>query len=503
MRNAFTALILSCLIMALASPLYAAEGEAATDEGTVFTLWPLVDYRESPKEGYSNLSILGPLLKFQKRGEERDTAVRPLFYNTENRREETSNTDYLYPVASTETSPDVSTVQVVKLFQKNFYKKDEGKEEKGTMLFPFYISGKSEKYGPYTSVFPFYGDIYERFWRDEYHYVMFPLYGKTVKKGTTTRNYLYPIFSVTKGEKESGFQFWPLYGQSHKEGVYKKRFVLWPFYMTEEKGLDTPNPTSNLYLIPFYAASDSPQRRSRHYLWPFFGHTADQEKKQEEWDMFWPFWVVERGEKRNVDRWLPFYSEEKAKESLKRWYMWPIYRHEEINSDKFRLSRDRLLYFLYSDTTETWSVDGKERRKTALWPFFFYKREPNGVSALSIPAPVEPVFDREGIERNWAPLWRIYQQRWNEKGDSALSILWNLYWHERRDADLAYELFPLVSYRSEKGGRDLKILKGLIRYQAHGADNKLSFLWLPFGVHWGEGNGTPPLGEKKPVRSEP
>ena len=43
------------------------------------------------------------------------------------------------------------------------------------MLFPFYITGRSEKYGPYTSVFPLYGDLYERFWRDEYHYVLFPV----------------------------------------------------------------------------------------------------------------------------------------------------------------------------------------------------------------------------------------------------------------------------------------------------------------------------------------
>ena len=32
------------------------------------------------------------------------------------------------------------------------------------------------------SVFPLYGDLYERFWRDEYHYVLFPLYGRTVKR---------------------------------------------------------------------------------------------------------------------------------------------------------------------------------------------------------------------------------------------------------------------------------------------------------------------------------
>src|SRR5689334_305689 len=41
-----------------------APGEAApappAARGTIFTLWPLIDYRTSPAEGFSNLSILGP-----------------------------------------------------------------------------------------------------------------------------------------------------------------------------------------------------------------------------------------------------------------------------------------------------------------------------------------------------------------------------------------------------------------------------------------------------------
>src|SRR6266702_2978037 len=229
------AFIIFLLLAVLTVPqLYADDGTARNEEGTIFTLWPLIDYRESPHEGFSNLSLLGPLFKLQHQKDVRDLAVRPLFYDTSDQKNSWDVTEYLYPLASSENSREVSTVQVLQLYQKNTYRKNEEEnKEKGTMLFPFYISGKSEKYGPYTSVFPFYGDIYERFWRDEYHYVMFPLYGRTVKKGTTTRNYLYPFFSTIKGEQESGFQFWPLYGQSAKEGVYARRFALWPFYMKE------------------------------------------------------------------------------------------------------------------------------------------------------------------------------------------------------------------------------------------------------------------------------
>ncbi len=485
-------IILLLLALVMVPPVSADERPAHDEEGTIFTLWPLIDYRESPREGYSNLSLLGPLFKLQRQKNDRDLAVRPLFYKTSNLKTDWASTEYLYPLASSETSPQVSTMQVMQLYQKNTYRKDEeDKQEKGTMLFPFYVSGRSEKYGPYTSVFPLYGDMYERFWRDEYHYVLFPLYGRTVKQGTTTRNYLYPIFSTTEGEKESGFQAWPLYGQSAKEGVYRKRFVLWPFYMKEQSGLNTDNPTSKLYLLPLYAATDSPKSASRYYLWPFFGYKTETEGNQEERDYFWPFVRTIRGDKRTMDSFLPFYSSDKKKESLKRWYMWPLLKHEELDSDVFRQERDRLLYFLYSDSRESWPKDGTERRRTAFWPLFVYNRDTHGIKSLSLPAPVESVLDREGIERSWAPFWRIYQQRWNEQGDSAVSFLWNLYWHERRGEDLAYEFFPLFAYRSEMKRADFKLLKGLVRYRNDAGKKTFSLLWLPFGVHWGEADAGP------------
>jgi hypothetical protein len=117
---------------------------------------------------------------------------------------------------------------------------------------------------------------------------------------------------------------------------------------------------------------------------------------------------------------------------------------------------------------------------------FLYNRDPRGVKSLSVLAPVESILDREGIEKSWAPFWRLYQQKWDDNGDSAVSFLWNLYWHERRGKELAYEFFPLIAYRSETEAADLKLLKGLVRYRNDAGRKKLSFFWLPFGPSWGE-----------------
>jgi len=277
------------LLLFLGSVTALCAEEVSGGQGTIITFWPLLDYRDSPQEGFRNLSLLGPLLKFQQRGADNETAVRPFFYRKANDVNETAETDYLYPLASSEKSPETARSQILQLFQSGTFRRDEGaQEEKNTMIFPFYISGKSEKYGDYTSVFPLYGDIYERFWRDEYHYILFPLYGRTVKKGTTTRNYLYPFFSTTEGEQESGFRVWPLYGQAAKEGVYRRQFVLCPFFLREKTGLDSDNPVDKLTLFPLYSAVDSPDKISRSYLWPFFAHTVDRKHKSEDFDYVRP-----------------------------------------------------------------------------------------------------------------------------------------------------------------------------------------------------------------------
>ncbi|RII26628.1 MAG: hypothetical protein CXR31_09430 [Geobacter sp.] len=519
------ALVIACCMACCGytAPLWAAEEGTSAREGTIFTLWPLVDYRESPREHYRNLSLLGPLFKFQAHGDDSTFAVRPLLYRTEDRREQTVQTSYLYPLASTDSSPRATTFQVMQLLQKNVYRKGEEGEEHNSQFFPFYLQGKSQKYGSYTSVFPLYGDIYERFWRDEIHFALFPLYSRTVSRGTTSRNYLYPFFNTIEGDKESGLQFWPLYGQSSKEGVYRKRFVLWPFFLSETRDINTDNPKDRLYLFPFYAALDSPQRTSRHYLWPFFGHTVDrgtgkpeegavapsfeildeyEERntgKLEEWDYFWPFWYTVRSAERNEVSWLPFYARTVKKETEKNWYMWPLYRTERLNSPLFRQERNRLLYWLYSDNRESWPVDGASRRKVAFWPLYVYTKDPKGVMGFSFPAPVEPILDKEGIEKNWAPLWRIYQQRWNEQGDSAASFFWNLYWHEARGNDLAYEFFPLLAYRKENQFTDFRLLKGFVGYRNRAGAKRLTLLWLPFGINWGETVAIPSSGTLQPV----
>ncbi len=492
----YTFLTLLYLVSAAAG---AETQQPVPDEGRLFTLGPLLDYRENPQNRTRKLSLLGPLLTFEENGDTTISSFRPLFHRESNTTAATSATTYLYPLASSEHTPEVSRFEVLHLLQRDTFRKDEpANAESKFMIFPFIISGESRKYGPYTSIFPLYGDLYERFWKDEYHYVLFPLYSRTVKKGTTNYNLLYPFFTVTSGERESGFQFWPLYGHSAKEGVYSSTFALWPIYLYEKRGLDTDNPSTRFNLFPLYGSFESPSVHSNTWLWPFFGHSTDTKAKEEEWDIFWPFWLTVRGEKRTVTKFLPFYSSETTPDATKSWYLWPLYRLDTLQSSVYRQERQRLLYFLFSDKLESWAVDDRSRRRTALWPLFLYGRDTEDNMSLTLPALIEPVLDREGIEKSWAPLWRIYSHRWSGSGDSSLSILWNLYWHEKNRGDLAWELFPLVRYRSTPRTSEVQFLKGLIQYREASGVSSLSLFWLPWDITLGEKDPGHTTGERKP-----
>jgi hypothetical protein len=447
--------------------------------GSITTLWPIFDYRSSPATGYSNLSILGPIFKREHSSGREITALRPLFYSNSVSGED--DRDILYPLASTSSSSRDSDSQVLKLFQSHVSYIGTPEEKHETMLFPFYISGQSEKFGPYTSFFPFYGDIYGRFWRDEYHFTLFPIYGRTVNKGTTSTNYLYPFFNTKSGEKESGFAFWPFYGESAKEGVYRKRFILWPFHFSEELRKDSDNPTENFYLLPFYASSRSPSRTATHVLWPFVGVVRDGSGNVIERDFIWPLWMTATYKDYTINRYLPFYAETRIKESRSRTVMWPLYRDETIESSEYRLEKTSLLFFLFSRSDESWPQTAKTRYKNTFWPLYAWKRDEAGINTLSFPAPVEPVLWSDGIERNWAPLWRIFIARWDDKGDGATSILWNLYWRERRGTESAWELSPLVSFRSTRDETSFKLLKGLFGYGTEKGRKSLTVFWMPFG----------------------
>jgi len=463
-------------------------------DASVITIWPLIDYRHDARLDYTSVNLLGPFISYERKEQEREYGLRPLYFHAEDPAKEIGYSEFLYPVAVRKSEPDQSFFDGLHLFTYDFGSREEGSDNEFT-LFPFLFYGESETRGDYFALFPIGGKIYERFGRDEIRFALFPLYGRTRKGETQITNVLWPIFARIRGEHESGLKLWPLYGSSAKEGVYRKRFYLWPIVFLYDLKLDSDNPIQRRLVFPLYVAEESPQVSSRTYLWPFFSHHEDRRKDYEEWNFPWPLFRVARGEFKESNRFLPFYSNERTGSFRKRWYLWPIYKIEETRTEVLERRRDRVLYFLYSNLEETVLEEGSPRKKRVdLWPLFSY-RSIKGVSYFQTLSLLEPFFpDNRGIERNWSPLWSLYQCKWDKHGNEISSLLWNLYWKERRGDELSMELFPLFRYqRAADEILDLQLFKGLLRYRVSPTGKKLYLLYLPWGIGWhnaaGDGEG--------------
>lgn len=458
-------------------------GTVLASDATVSTMWPVYDYRASEAADYSSLHLFGPFIKYETKGEETEYALRPLFYRSVDE-DGHSKTEVLYPLFAHNNGSESTDFNLFHLLSF-----DSGSRESGSSnrhyLFPFLFYGEEER-GTYKAFFPIAGTLYNWFGRDRISFVLFPLYSHTERKSTQIDNILWPFFARVSGENEFGLKFWPIYGQSSKEGVYRKKFFLWPIFFSEDLKLNTDNPVRVRAAWPLFTSRVSPEKSHKVFLWPFFSRTEDHVKEYSSFDAPWPLVRVTKGEKYHGHKFLPFYSDETMDVNRKRWYLWPIYKIEEMHDDVIERRRDRVLFFLYSDTRENRFLTGDSKRRIDFFPFYGYQQK-NGVSHLYILSLLEPFFPgNQSIERSWSPLWRIYQQKWDQQGNSVVSLLWNLYWLERQGDKIAWELFPVVEYRKEsENNKKVSFLKGLISYRSGAGGKELNFLFTPWGLRWG------------------
>ncbi len=454
----------------------------------IVTVWPLLDYRRSPAADYTSIHILGPVLKFERKGNERAFALRPLYSRHWDASEGAGTSETLYPIGSGKWSAGAESYQGLHLLQSDFGPTEQGSENEFT-LFPFLFYGKGHAgQESYFAFFPFGGTIREKFGRDEIRFALFPLYSRTRKGRTTHTHALWPILSRTDGENESGWKFWPLAGAAEKEGVYRKGFFLWPVFFSEDLRLDGENPERRRAAFPFYLRQESPRMSSTTVLWPFFSHHLNREKDGEEWNFPWPLLRISRGSYHSGWRVLPFHADERVGATRKRWFLWPVYKIEELHTDVVDRRRDRVLYFLFSHLEEEKVPTGDHLRRVALWPLFTYTNR-NGLKHFRTLALLEPFFPESGgIERNWAPLWSVYQLKRDGRGNEVSSLFWNLYWKERQGESLALELFPLFSfYRNGGDAEEWRLLKGLFSYRQDRGGRNIRLLYLPWSFSWDEG----------------
>jgi hypothetical protein len=420
--------------------------------------------------------VLGPLLSYERQEAQTQWVLSPLFSHTLDSGVDVEELDLAYPLLTYDRFGTEYRFQILQVFSfAGGMDQQEGRARRFT-LFPVYFQQRAADSNlNYTAVFPLYGRLKNRLFRDEIRFVLFPLYGQSRKRGVVTDNYLYPLYHFRHGDAVRGWQFFPLAGYEHKNvtsrtnsadeveivGGYSNFSLLWPIFFNQTRGLGTANPERRQALLPLYSYQRSPLRDSTTAPWPFgLTITTDREKKYREIGAPWPFIVFARGEGKTANRFWPLFSQTKNAILESDFYLWPLYKYNRAHAPPLDRERTRILFFLYSDLIEKNEETGTALQRTALWPLFTAKRDHGGNERLQLFAPLEPFLpNNQKIERNYSPLWSIWRAESNAKtGRTSQSFLWNLYRRdttpETRNCSL---LFGLFQYQSNLEGKRLRM----------------------------------------------
>ena len=420
--------------------------------------------------------IAGPLFYSERNETKRIWALPPVFSYTKDPGTESVEYDFAYPIVTYDRYGGQYRWQFFQLFSFAGGPTQQETDRRRFTIFPFYFQQRSSlPEENYTAVGPFYGHLKNRLLRDEIFFVMFPFYSQTRKRDVITDNYVYPFFHLRHGEALSGWQFWPLVGAEHKGitsrtnnfgdvetvGGHHQRFVLWPFFATRTGEIGTNNEFWQQQLLPAYSLYRSTNRDQTTIIWPFFSRIDEREKKYREWQVPFPFVVIARGEGKTTTRFLPLFSRASTTNVQSDFYLWPVYKYKRIHSEPLDDERTRILFFLYSDSSEKNSETQKSKRRVDFWPFFTYSRDFSGNTRLQALAILEPYLPgSHKIERDYSPVWSIWRDERNKQtGASSQSLLWNLYRHESHGPMKKYSLlFGLFQYQSDAERKSMRLL---------------------------------------------
>ena len=155
---------------------------------------PLYDRFPLTRSQGERTEILGPLISRQEEGTETTWAFSPLWSWRRDSATDFSEIDFLYPAITFDRFGLDYRLQFLQFFSFSGGHTMEAEGKRRLTLFPFYFQQRSQDPAlNYTAVVPFYGNLKNRFFRDEISFVMLPAYLKTRKRDVVTENYLVPL----------------------------------------------------------------------------------------------------------------------------------------------------------------------------------------------------------------------------------------------------------------------------------------------------------------------
>ena len=390
-------------------------------------LWPLIDYHSEP--GQRRLHVLGPIFSYETGPEQSELALRPLFALTRRAHDGRRDFSLLYPLFVSHTDAQGSDHRVLLLRYRSENTARPDQWDRRFTIYPFVFYRYSHVLGTSLSVLPFYVNLRDFFGYERVKMILFPLYLR-LEAPLLTRTWLpFPFVGWTGGTLGRGYRILPFYGWEQEGETNRFEYIMWPFYVTQERHFTRPEREHRLIVAPFYSSTDSPTRQSRSYVGPFFTHTIDRKENTDTRGFPWPLWVSQHnlttGERTGL-RLAPFYENTRFGSLHDHFVMWPLYRWSEQDVDSYRYTRSDVFLVVYRNIHEQQPEYRRERWLRTLLPLYRYSAE-NESSEFSTPAMFDAVFPHNPmIKLEYAPLWQLYTRQQDGTQPARWSLLWDL-----------------------------------------------------------------------------
>lgn len=440
--------------------LAAAIASPAQDAGPLYDEFSL-----TLREG-RRTEILGPLFSWERDLEQTTWAVHPLLSVQRHHAVDRLSVEVLYPLSTYDRS---GTEQRWQFFQILSWSAGADQDDRITerwTLFPVWFwQGSDDPKRRAWALFPLYGRLERRLFRDEIEFVLFPLWSRTRKRDVVTENWLYPLFHSRYGEGLHGWQFFPVYGREEKAPTWRtnawgeteavpghsKRFIFWPLFLESHRDPGGPTDMRQKLFVPFYAETSAPHYQQRSWGWPLgLSLSSNALTGYRETAAPWPFVVHGDGPGRSTRRFWPLYGSSVTTNQTRSFFLWPLWQERSSRSAVADRHERRVGLIVYRDA-EVRLPEGR-RLQRSLWPLYTFRQDEDGRSRCQILAPLEPLLPgHPSLERNYSPLWSVWRAESDPAtGRASQSLLWNLWRQEQ-------------SPQSRKGS----LLLGLIRYESH------------------------------------
>ena len=422
--------LLACLVSACV-----VGGGSTEDDPFRLGLWPLYTADALPWAGVRESRALGPVLHWEIQRDRRLFEARPLYSTLSSA--EARRRDLLFPISGCRETPDRWLCSLVFLAS---HRSDLVRHTTRTHLLVGFW-GKTEKQQLYGGLFPLAGVFKERFGRERIGFLLWPLFARAKRDGFTETHLLWPFFGWGSGGGRSMLRIWPLYGVSKREGVYTRRFFLWPLIHRRAERLDADTPADTFLFLPLYGRRDTGPQASRFFLFPLF---LKQWNRQDPGvgriDLVWPLYSKSRhsdGSETLAIR--PFYFRSRRDDHQQTSFLSGLVGRTGIHEAGLNESSWQVLWIGRIGTRRQ---QDREVQRVDLWPLYRWLRvrEPDGHERGFLRVPyLIPLrgLEPDGWNRNYNQFFELYGVRWRD-GEMRSSLFFGL--HEvRRSAVMRWE----------------------------------------------------------------